>query len=131
MFNQGLAQPTSDNNLTVHAHMSANIQLLVRLMYFLCKFWLISQSRMSKTLCFLRRYFIRLKWSANTPSERVKYLVLATNEKRGCLHLPVRRSGPSTASAKTDRETSTHGVYRYTVKCAYEDTSILAAHYGV
>ena len=32
VFNQGLAQPTSDNNPTVHARMSANIQLLVRLM---------------------------------------------------------------------------------------------------
>ena len=32
VFNQGLAQPTSDNNLTVHARMSVNILLLVRLM---------------------------------------------------------------------------------------------------
>ena len=32
VFKQGLPQPTSDNNLTVHARMSANIQLLVRLM---------------------------------------------------------------------------------------------------
>ena len=28
VFNQGLAQPTSDNNLAVHARMSANIQCL-------------------------------------------------------------------------------------------------------
>ena len=32
VFNQGLAQPTSDNNPTVHARMSVNILLLVRLM---------------------------------------------------------------------------------------------------
>ena len=30
VFNQGLAQPTSDNNPSVHALLSANIQLLVR-----------------------------------------------------------------------------------------------------
>ena len=35
VFNQCLGQPTSDNNLKVHAHMSVNIQLLVRLMCFL------------------------------------------------------------------------------------------------
>ena len=29
LFDQGLAQPTSDNNPSVHARMSANIQLLV------------------------------------------------------------------------------------------------------
>jgi len=34
VFNQGLPQPTSDNNLTVHALMSVNIRLLVRLMCF-------------------------------------------------------------------------------------------------
>ena len=32
VFNQGIAQPTSDNNFTVHALMSANTLLLVRLM---------------------------------------------------------------------------------------------------
>ena len=31
VFNLGLARPVSDNNLTVHALMSANIQLLVQL----------------------------------------------------------------------------------------------------
>ena len=31
VFNLGLARPVSDNNHTVHALMSANIQLLVRL----------------------------------------------------------------------------------------------------
>jgi hypothetical protein len=29
VFNQGLRRPTSDNNQTVHARLSANIQLLV------------------------------------------------------------------------------------------------------
>ena len=32
VFKQGLPQPTSDNNLTVHALLSVNTQLLVRLM---------------------------------------------------------------------------------------------------
>ena len=31
VLKQGLAKPVSDNNLTVHALMSANIQLLVQL----------------------------------------------------------------------------------------------------
>jgi len=35
VFNQGLRRPTSDNNPPIHARMSENIQLLVRLMCFL------------------------------------------------------------------------------------------------
>ena len=35
-------------------------------------------------------------------------------------------------SLEENRQRNTHvEVYRYTVKCAYEDTRILAAHYGV
>ena len=37
---------------------------------------------------------------------------------------------PTTAKLKTDKVNTHAGVYRYTVKCAYEDTYILAAHYG-
>ena len=44
MFKQGLAQPTSDNNLTVHALMSVNIQLRVRLMCLLEVQVLLNQS---------------------------------------------------------------------------------------
>ena len=34
-------------------------------------------------------------------------------------------------SLEENRQRNTHvEVYRYTVKCAYEDTRILAAHYG-
>ena len=58
-------------------------------------------------------------------------LLMTTYKKRGCLHLPVRLSWPTTAPEK-NRQRNTHvEVYRYTVKCAYEDTRILAAHYGV
>ena len=45
VFNQGLAQPTSDNNLTVHARMSVNILLLVRLMCSLEVLILVNQSK--------------------------------------------------------------------------------------
>ena len=91
---------------------------------------------MLKTLYFLIRYYSftfssNQELSANTQYEQVKWLWLPTNKKRRCLHLPVRLSWPTTAPEKNRQRNIHVKVYRYTVKCAYEDTCILAAHYGV
>ena len=55
---------------------------------------------------------------------------MTTKRKRGCLHLPVRLSRPTTALA-INRQRNTHvGVYSTPVKCALKVTRTLAAHYG-
>jgi len=55
VFYQGLPQPISDNTLTVHARMSANIQLLVQLICPSCgSSGRSAKTRMSKSLWFFR-----------------------------------------------------------------------------
>jgi hypothetical protein len=67
--------------------------------------------------------------SANTQSERVLYYVMTTYKNVGaCICLFCIQAYHS---LEENRQRNTHvEVYRYTVKCAYEDTRILAAHYG-
>ena len=47
--------------------------------------------------------------------------VSSTYKKRGCLHLPVRRSRPTTAHSRKQPEKHPRGSILYTVKCASED----------
>ena len=59
--------------------------------------------------------------SVNTQYELVLLIGKLQKEKRGCLHLPVRLSWPTTAITVNRQRNNHVEVYRYTVKCASED----------
>ena len=61
MLKQGLAKPVSDNDLTVHALMSANIQLLVQLIRFILELLVLpdqSTKDVKSRLCFLYLFLV-------------------------------------------------------------------------
>ena len=66
------------------------------------------------------------------PFRQNSILLISTYQKRGCLHLPVRRSRPSTAIViELAEQTPTQELHIHTIKCAWRAQSTLAAHYGV
>ena len=119
MFNQGLRRPTSDNNPTVHALMSANIQLLVRLMYSPEVVILVNQStkdvkRLVIIPLSLVRSFIVVRLH---PYEQVS-LSINYKRKTWVLSSACSSSRPTTALT-VNRQRNTHaGEYSTPVKCA-------------
>ena len=91
VLKQGLAKPVSDNDLTVHALMSANIQLLVQLIRFILELLVLpdqSTKDVKRRLCFLYLFLISiLKTVLGTLADYSRFR-FPTNGKRGCSHLP-------------------------------------------
>jgi len=60
VFKQGLAQPVSDNNLSVHALMSVNIRMLVQLirLWSANSAWSVNQGCQRRLFFLIPNYFV-------------------------------------------------------------------------